>query len=92
MILTKFLDGFKKLLIFAFPFAGIVSHGVIGNTSGFGPEESRFEPWWDNKMLADKAGIFCIQGEKFIPTAKLVREPWWDNQILVDNKMGFFLT
>jgi hypothetical protein len=21
-----------------------VSHGVIGNTSGFGPEESRFEP------------------------------------------------
>jgi hypothetical protein len=27
----------------------ILSYGVIGNTSGFEPEESRFEPWWDNK-------------------------------------------
>ena len=26
-----------------------MSYGVIGNTSGFGPEESRFEPLWDNK-------------------------------------------
>jgi len=25
-----------------------LSYGVIGNTSGFGPEESRFEPLWDN--------------------------------------------
>ena len=26
-----------------------MSYGVIGNTSGFGPEESRFEPLWDNQ-------------------------------------------
>ena len=26
-----------------------LSYGVIGNTSVFGTEESRFEPWWDNK-------------------------------------------
>ena len=26
----------------------IMSFGVIGNTSDFGSEESRFEPWWDN--------------------------------------------
>jgi hypothetical protein len=25
-----------------------LSHGVTGNTSVFGTEESRFEPWWDN--------------------------------------------
>ena len=29
-----------------------MSYGVIGNTSGFGPEESRFEPLWDNHMVA----------------------------------------
>ena len=27
-----------------------MSYGVIGNTSGFEPEESKFEPWWDNKV------------------------------------------
>lgn len=27
-----------------------MSYGVIGNTFGFGPKESRFEPLWDNKM------------------------------------------
>ena len=26
----------------------ILSYGVIGNTSVFGTEESRFEPLWDN--------------------------------------------
>lgn len=26
----------------------ILSYGVIGNTSDFESEESRFEPWWDN--------------------------------------------
>ncbi len=26
-----------------------LSDGVIGNTSDFGSEESRFEPWSDNK-------------------------------------------
>jgi hypothetical protein len=30
-----------------------MSYGVIGNTSGFGPEESRFEPLWDNNKLED---------------------------------------
>ena len=27
---------------------GTLSDGVTGNTSGFGSEESRFEPWSDN--------------------------------------------
>ena len=36
----------KKLIrIFALP---KLSDGVIGNTSDFGSEESRFEPWSDN--------------------------------------------
>ena len=26
-----------------------MADGVTGNTSGFGPEESRFEPWSANK-------------------------------------------
>ena len=26
----------------------LLSYSVIGNTSGFEPEESKFEPWWDN--------------------------------------------
>ena len=26
-----------------------LTRGVIGNTSGFGPEESRFEPWRVNQ-------------------------------------------
>ena len=26
-----------------------MTHGVIGNTSDFGSEESRFETWWVNK-------------------------------------------
>ncbi len=26
-----------------------MTRGVIGNTSGFGPEESRFEPWRVNQ-------------------------------------------
>jgi hypothetical protein len=30
-----------------------VSDGVTGNTSGFGPEESRFEPWSDNSKRKD---------------------------------------
>lgn len=29
-------------------FTPLLSVGVIGNTSGFDPEESRFEPWTDN--------------------------------------------
>lgn len=36
----------KKILILQAEIK--VSDGVIGNTSGFGPEESRFEPWSDN--------------------------------------------
>ena len=35
-----FLDFSKEV----FKFAPAMAHGVTGNTSGFGPEESRFEP------------------------------------------------
>ena len=34
--------------------------GVTGKTSDSGSEESRFEPWSDNKSLA-KAGLFCVK-------------------------------
>lgn len=36
--------------------------GVIGNTSDSGSEESRFEPWQDNKILLipeDNSFQFC---------------------------------
>jgi hypothetical protein len=29
-----------------------MTHGVIGNTSDFGSEESRFETWWVNKTFS----------------------------------------
>ncbi len=39
----------KKNLYFCTVFSKrtnkVLTRGVIGNTSGFGPEESRFEPW-----------------------------------------------
>ena len=36
-----------------------LTHGVIGNTSDFGSEESRFEPWWVNhESLQFYCGLF----------------------------------
>jgi len=37
-----------------------LTDGVTGNTSGFGPEESRFEPWSvnDNTKSPDVSGLF----------------------------------
>jgi hypothetical protein len=35
--------------LFLQPESQILSDGVTGNTSDFGSEESRFEPWSDNK-------------------------------------------
>ena len=48
-----------------------LSYGVIGNTSGFGPEESRFEPLWDNT-------VYLIPGSrvKTIGEFGMSRE-WW---------------
>ena len=38
-----------------------MSGSVIGNTSDFGSEESRFEPWPDNEKAAlDKAAFFIL--------------------------------
>ena len=50
----------------------MMTDGVTGNTSDFGSEESRFEPWSVNrKGNPAKAGFFILdkteQGEKFIP-------------------------
>jgi hypothetical protein len=56
----------------------ILTHGVIGNTSDFGSEESRFETWWVNKFYPSRqAGpfgytyllnpsIWIIRGNRFI--------------------------
>ncbi len=43
----------KNYLYFCRPFyKGLfLSDGVIGNTSDFGSEESRFEPWSDNSAF-----------------------------------------
>ena len=35
-----------------------MSYGVIGNTSVFGTEESRFEPLWDNKKQYNEEYFF----------------------------------
>ena len=41
--------------------AVILSHGVIGNTSDFGSEESRFDPWWDNFQNPSRnGGVFLF--------------------------------
>ena len=40
---SSICDFFLHLLFGIFTFA-VLSDGVTGNTSGFGPEESRFEP------------------------------------------------
>lgn len=39
-----------------------MTHGVIGNTSDFGSEESRFEPRWVNKKAA-KSGFFVAKSK-----------------------------
>ncbi len=41
-----------------------MSGGVTGNTSDFGSEESRFEPWPDNKGAAEKQ-LFLIKTPPF---------------------------
>jgi hypothetical protein len=47
----------------------ILSYGVIGNTSVFGTEESRFEPLWDNNKggLAQLARALAlhVRGHRF---------------------------
>ncbi len=54
-----------------------LTDGVTGNTSDFGSEESRFEPWSVNKDERNpaRAGFFiytpCEQGEKIIPHGTL---------------------
>ena len=37
-----------------------MSDGVTGNTSGFGPEESRFEPWSDNESFHVNGSFFVL--------------------------------
>ena len=43
-----------------------LSHGVIGNTSVFGTEESRFEPWWDNKSHLFHKVAFFVSSNQFL--------------------------
>lgn len=53
-----------KNFIFLQHRSGKLTHGVIGNTSDFGSEESRFETWWVNKMSPfgfAQGGIFCFE-------------------------------
>ena len=40
-----------------------MTHGVIGNTSDFGSEESRFETWWVNNEFS--------QRDRLAPSLKL---------------------
>lgn len=51
----------KYFLYFCTPKHERLSCGVTGNTSDFGSEESRFEPWRDNngeKDLCKSKGLF----------------------------------
>ncbi len=65
-----------------------LTDGVTGNTSDFGSEESRFEPWSVNKDEQNpaRAGFFICtqteQGEKFIPHGTLpgCGKPWSVNK------------
>ena len=45
-----------------------MSDGVTGNTSGFGPEESRFEPWSDNR---EKKELLVVMGSLFFSVLKI---------------------
>ncbi len=51
----KFAARFEKL-----------AHGVTGNTSDFGSEESRFEPWWANweAPILHRVGAFLYPNER----------------------------
>ena len=52
--LSAILFFWERIAIFVLYLAEVstLSGGVIGNTSGFGSEESRFEPWPDNAYNA----------------------------------------
>ena len=51
-----------------------MAYGVTGNTSGFGPEESRFEPQWANKKALTCVRAFLFFNIYFnIPTKKVVK-------------------
>jgi hypothetical protein len=53
------------------PAKAVLSDGVTGNTSDFGSEESRFEPWSDNNETRPLAGfVLNGHGEKFIPQGR----------------------
>ncbi len=42
-----------------------LADGVTGNTSGFGPEESRFEPWSANKSSSMSCFFFALLGKQY---------------------------
>lgn len=44
---------------------GKLIYGVIGNTSAFGAEESRFEPWWINKRASKFEALFLCPKQTF---------------------------
>ncbi len=53
----------KKFYNFAASKERLLTHGVIGNTSDFGSEESWFEPRWVNKKAASR-GFFVGLGHR----------------------------
>ena len=54
--------GTRAVLTFAAPYGkrAVLTDGVTGNTSDFGSEESRFEPWSVNQEAPHSRG-FCFQ-------------------------------
>ena len=74
----------------------MMTDGVTGNTSDFGSEESRFEPWSVNrKGNPAKAGFFILdkteQVEKFIPSA-VEGSPGRSTGKGTPRKRGFFVS
>ncbi len=78
----------KKFPNFAVPETGIMTHGVIGNTSDFGSAESWFEPRWVNKRARVRAGagisLFCsgshTHTHTFPGSCQSGRKPGWVNK------------
>ncbi len=52
-----------------------MTRGVTGNTSDFGSEESRFEPWRVNKKPRRFAGAFCFGMKEYPPSLARVSDP-----------------
>ena len=67
----------------AFSKRSVLSDGVIGNTSDFGSEESRFEPWSDNSASRIAVRRMC-NGNEGTDVPCFIHKP--DNERMIDRE------